>query len=334
MRAFLKKWWKFCLSVAIIAFVVWNRLEARVQESNVKRYEVKRQDLQQRLTLTGTVNADDDAILKFQTGGRLSWIGVKTGDIVRAYQAVASLDQRDVENQLQQQLNLYMKTRWDFEQLKDDKEGMIIDDRLKRILEKSQFDLNNSVLTVELRALAVEYATLVSPIAGVVTRVDMPVAGVNISSSQSIEVVSPTSVYVSVLADQTEVTQLRNAMKADIVFDAFPSEHIEGTVRSVAFSPKAGETSTVYEVKLTLAVTSETYKYRLGMTADVNFVTSEKKDVLAIPGEFVKEENGTKYVLTWKDNKKEKTTVDVGQESDDLVEITSGLSEGQTIVEK
>lgn len=227
-----------------------------------------------------------------------------------------------------------MKTRWDFEQLKDDKKDELIDDRLKRILEKSQFDLNNSVLAVELRSLAVEYATLATPIAGIVTRVDMPVAGVNINSSQAIEVINPVSVYISVLADQTEVTQLQKDMKADIVFDAYPSEHMEGLITSIAFSPKAGETSTVYEAKLTLNTANDTYKYRLGMTADVNLITSQRKGVLAIPTNFIKEDNGVTYVLKSVDTKKEKITVELGNESDNLTEITKGLSEGNVIWEK
>lgn len=334
MKNLIRKWWKFSLILAILALIVWNRLNVQRSAASIPRYQVKRQDLKQTLTLTGTVQADANAFLHFQTGGRLAWIGVATGDTVSAYQSVASLDQRDVENALQQQLNLYMKTRWDFEQLKDDKKDFIIDDRLKRILEKSQFDLTNSVLAVELRSLAVEYAALITPVPGVVTRVDMPVAGVNISSSQVIEVVNPTSVYVSVLADQTEVTQLKTGIGADVVFDAYPSEHVEGTITSIAFSPKEGETSTVYEVKLALATTNDTYTYRLGMTADVTFITSEKKDVLAIPSNFVKEENGAKYVLKSVGNKKEKISVDVGQETDDLVEITKGINEDDVVVEK
>ncbi|OGG29703.1 hypothetical protein A2971_00500 [Candidatus Gottesmanbacteria bacterium RIFCSPLOWO2_01_FULL_46_21] len=331
MKAFFRTWWKFTLMLSILAGIVANHLITSRNEASIASYQVKRQDLTQTLTLTGTVNADQDAILKFQTGGRLAWIGVKAGDTVRAYQGLASLDQRDVENTLKQQLNLYMKTRWDFEQLKEDNASKIIDDRLKRILEKSQFDLNNSVLSVELRALAVEYATLVSPVSGIVTRVDMPVAGVNINASQAIEVVNPESMYVSVLADQTEVGQLQKGMKADVIFDAYPSEHIGGMITSVAFTPKAGETSTVYEAKLILAATNDTYKYRLGMTSDVNFVTSEKKDVLAIPTSFVKEEKDKKYVFKSVGAKKEKITVQVGQESDDLIQIVSGLTQGDVI---
>lgn len=334
MKNILRKWWKFGTILLVLAFIVWNRLSATRNAASIQSYQVKRQDLKQTLTLTGTVNADAQAFLHFQTGGRLAWIGVKTGDTVGAYQGIASLDQRDVENALQQQLNLYMKTRWDFEQLKDDKKDLIIDDRLKRILEKSQFDLNNSVLAVELRNLAIEYASLVTPISGVVTRVDMPVSGVNISSSQIIEVVDPASVYLSVLADQTEVTQLQKGMKADIVFDAYPSEHVEGTVTSIAFSPKEGETSTVYEVKLTLATTNDAYKYRLGMTSDVDFITRQKKDALAIPSSFVKQDKGTKYVWKVDKNKKEKTAVELGEETDSLVEVTHGLSQGDVIVEK
>src|SRR3972149_2503987 len=94
------------------------------------------------------------------------------------------MDMREVQKNLENELKDYAKQRNDFEnrlQVAYDARPLIIDDRVRRILEKDQWDLDKAVLDVELKALAVEYSTLVTPIAGIVTHVDTPVAGVNIT---------------------------------------------------------------------------------------------------------------------------------------------------------
>ena len=81
---------------------------------------VKRGDLKQELTISGTVDAEEKVTLRFKTSGRLSWVGVKEGDYVKKYQAIASLDQRELKKTLQKELNDYMNERWDFDQSQED----------------------------------------------------------------------------------------------------------------------------------------------------------------------------------------------------------------------
>lgn len=105
MKPLFRKWWKFVLTLLVLAAFAGNHLIALRNAASIESYQVKRQDLTQTLTLTGTVNADQDALLRFQTGGRLAWINVTSGDTVSAYQGLAGLDLQDVENALKQQLN-------------------------------------------------------------------------------------------------------------------------------------------------------------------------------------------------------------------------------------
>lgn len=330
LKKILKRRW--VIVALVVLLILWSRFVGGKPSDKPRSYTVSRQNLRQTLTLSGTVQADEKATLRFQTSGRLAWLGVKPGDKINAYQTVASLDQREVQKKLERTLNSYLKTRWDFEQLQDDYESKILSDAIKRILEKSQFDLNTSILDVELQHLAVEFSNLISPIAGVVTHVIPEVAGVNVTpTSAEIEVVNPNSMYLSVLADQAEVIQLKDGITTDIIFDAYPSEHIEGTITTIGFSPKPDETSTVYEVKIKLATTNDSYRYRLSMTADSTFILKETQNVLTIPSQFVSQEGDKSYVYTMVRGRREKTEVTLGEEGEELIEITSGLKEGDVV---
>ena len=339
----IKRYW-YIFAIIIVIFIIGSRQYLVASKKSAvtpkeRTYTVKRDTLKESLTLTGKIDAYEKATLNFQTSGRLAWVGVNTGDAVKKYQAIASLDQRDVKKKLDKYLNTYLKNRWTFEQSKDDNESTVdigitreIRDRAKRLIDETQFDLNNSVLDVELQDLALQYSTLVTPIEGVVTRVDTPSAGVNINAlTQSFEIVNPKSIYLSVLADQTEVTKLTTGMSGEIVFDAYPDLTQHGTITSISFSPKLGETSTVYEAKIKLPIDNSDFKYRIDMTADATFVTKEKPDVLAVPLTSIKEESGKKYVQKKVGGKKEKVEITTGEETDTVAEVTSGLAPGDVI---
>lgn len=203
---------------------------------------------------------------------------------------------------------------------------------VKRIVEKSQFDLNNSVLNVELQDLALEYSRLWTPIEGLVTKVDAPDAGLNITpTGAEFSVVNPKSIYFVATADQSEVTKIKVGMEGEISLDSYPDQKLTGKIVNIGFVPRSGESSIVYEIKIPLGLDNSEYKYRLGMTGDISFVMSEKADVLALPSKYIKTEGGKKYVWAQKNGKREKVYIEVGENIDGNIEIKSGLTEGAVI---
>jgi multidrug resistance efflux pump len=113
---------------------------------------------------------------------------------------------------------------------------------------------------------------LISPIAGIITRLDQPHAGVNIPYTAVIGVVDPQSLYFEVTADQTEVIQIAEGEKVKVTLDSFPEEVFTGRVDRIDFFPKTDEASTVYRVKIFLDnFDNSQLRYRLGMTGDVEF---------------------------------------------------------------
>lgn len=332
MSRFMKKFWLLSIIIVFVAFGLGKQFFAPSESTN-KTFIVQKQNLKKTLTLAGKIDAKEKVTLRFQTSGILLWLGVQEGDTVRKYQTIARLDTRSVRKNLDKQLNFYMKTRWDFEQTKDDYEGSIVTDKIKRILEKSQFDLNNSVLDVELQHLAVDFSKLTTPIAGIVTKVMPNVSGINITPTNAeIEVINPASLYLSVSADQTEVIQLQDHAKATIVFDAFPDSVIEGSIDRISYAPTEETAGTVYSMWITFPLPSDQNKsYRLGMTADVEFILEQKPDVLAVPESAILRENSKTYVLKNHLGKTQKIEVTLGKEFDGMQEVLSGLSEGDVI---
>src|SRR3989344_6512971 len=99
MLKIIKKRWYLILGLfLIVGFVYYQRYTAQIKAKKEKStYTVKRQTLRDDLSLSGEIDAEEKTVLRFQTSGKLSWVGVKEGDQVKKYQTVASLDQREVQ---------------------------------------------------------------------------------------------------------------------------------------------------------------------------------------------------------------------------------------------
>lgn len=340
MKSFIKKRWYLILAViGIVIYFIVRQNATNLATKKENKFTVTKQNLKEYLSLSGEIDADEKATLRFQTSGRLAWVGVKEGDVVKKYQSVASLDQRDIKNRLNKYLNTFVKNRLTFEQTHDDNWNRQYDlsesirKSAQRTLEESQYDLNNSVLDVELQNLSLEYSNLWSPIDGIVTRVESPFAGVNTTPTQAeIDIVNPKTIYFLATADQTEVINIKEKLKGKISMDSYSDKEIDAKIINIGLTPKTGETSTVYKVKIALDPNKiDISRFKLGMTGDASFLVKEKNNVLAVPSQFIKDNNGKKYVWTKKTDKRQKTYIKTGGEIDDNTIILFGLEEGETI---
>lgn len=344
LKKLKKRWFKLptrfryalILALIILSIILVRNLTGREGKSKLETAKVTRGKLSETLTLSGTISASEKVSLKFQTGGRLVWVGVKQGDYVRRYQSIASLDQRELKKTLEKKLNDYLANRYTFDQTTiDDYKDKVLTDTIKRLKDKAQLSLNNAVLDVQLQTIVKEYANLQTPIEGIVTKANPEIAGSNVTSTNAeYEIVNPKSIYFSATADQNEVVKLKEGETGTLVLDAFEEATLSGAIKKISFTPKTDESSTVYEVFFTLDDKNLLPKLRLGMTGDLTFITAEKNNVLYLPMRFVKEKDSQKYVYQLQNGKKEKKIVQTGLETDENVEITTGLSEDNQVAQE
>jgi len=325
-------------------FLVTHRLLAQNAKS-VGKYNSKkdkivtpvRQNLENLLTLTGSIAALNQADLRFQSSGRLVWVGVKEGDTVKKGQAIASLDKTELQKQYRKYMNDYLTNRWDFEDTqntyKTTREKYLVTDEIKRILERANFSLDNAVLDVEIKDIALKNAVLTSPIAGLVTYVEQPHSGVNITpTTATFTIIDPDSLYFKSEIDQEDVTKVRLHQPATVRLDSFPDKTFESEITYISFTPVTGQTSTVYQLRFTLPVDNQNQLYRLGMDGDAVVSLDQATDALTIVTDAVFEENSKKYVYLLRADQLEKTEVTTGIETDTTIEIRSGLSSSDQVV--
>lgn len=348
---FIKKHLKKIIIIVIVLFISGfsiYKANASTKTSEISKFNEKketvvspkRETIKEEITLTGSVDASTKANLQFQTSGQLAWVGVKVGDKVKKYQAIASLNKEVLKKQLQADFNTYRSALATFDDTQDDykteKDNLTLTDDMKRILVRSQNTLDNSVINYELQDLAIKYATLTSPINGIVTDVEQPNSGVNITpASATFSIIDPTSIYFKAQIDQEDVTRVKVGDKTTITLDSFPNKNFESEVTYISFTPVSGQTSTVYEIRFKLVGNdNQDISYRLGMDGDAVISLRQVENALTLPADAVRQDKDETYVLikTADNQILTKKTVKTGIETDDTIEILEGLSENDQVV--
>ncbi|MBU1327429.1 efflux RND transporter periplasmic adaptor subunit [Patescibacteria group bacterium] len=159
MKRFIRKFWKYIVVFSVLALIGgiwWTRRAKQQTASAITTAHVKQETFIKTISSSGKTKADRSVSLKFQTSGKLTWVGIKEGDTVAPYQAIAALDSREVQKNLEKALRDYDKERNDFEETwrvdyNGKKPEQALTDTVKRILEKNQWNLERAVLDVELK---------------------------------------------------------------------------------------------------------------------------------------------------------------------------------------
>lgn len=287
------------------------------------------------LTLTGSIDASEYAPLRFQNSGKLVWVGVKIGNKVKKGQAIASLDKAELQKSLQTQYNNYRSQLSQFWDTQDKYKDVVVSDTVQRILNRTQYSLDNSVISYEIADMAIKESTLVSPINGVVVAVDQPLSGTNITpASATFTIINPESIFLKAEIDQDQVSKIKVGQKAVLTIDAFPEQTFDSEITYIAFTPVAGESSTVYEVRFKVPVQNKDLSYRIGMNGDATVTLDQKDNTIVVSLDALNDDNGKSFVWIKNGNSLAKKYVETGIENDTEVEILSGLDKNDQIVIK
>lgn len=329
----------YLTGAALVFFAVLIAVKlARGGQKEINTATVAKKGLIQVVSASGEVKAEQKLTLKFQTSGLLSWVGVKEGDWVKKWQAVAKLDTYELERDLINELRDYSKERADFEEeyrvtYREQTPYTALTDTVRRILEKNQWDLDKAVTDVEIAHEAVKLATMITPIEGIVTHIDVPIAGVNITpATATFTIANPALMVFEAEIDEVDIGKIRLGQTASLTLDAYPEEAIAGEVAKIAFQSVAtsgGGTAFLVEVILPENINQ---KFRVGMNGDLDIVVDQKENVLVVPSEAVRYENGQAFVAIWENKQSKTVRVTTGLETENNIEIIEGLNENQLVV--
>jgi membrane fusion protein, macrolide-specific efflux system len=174
-------------------------------------------------------------------------------------------------------------------------------------------------------------APLVAPLDGVIISRDVE-PGQSVTSADPVLVMSD-RLIVKAQVDETDIARIKVAQQAEINLDAFPDNRIPAKVAHVAYEARSVNSVTVYFVEVLPAKVPEFM--RSGMTANVTFTVSRREDVLVLPAEAVRKEDGRDVVLRPNPEgrgRPARAEIKTGITDGKKVEILDGLAEGDKVL--
>jgi len=196
-----------------------------------------------------------------------------------------------------------------------------------------QAQVSQAEAQVNLYQNQISQARIVSPADGQISKINKKVGELVQPVLQDVVMTivpaAPYKIEVDVYEEDIVEVNIDNPVEISLI--AFPDKTFTGRVVSIDPAEKVVDGVVYYEVTINFDETPEGIKP--GMTADVVIRTAEKENVLTVPKDAVQTKDGQKTVEVFKDNDIEERQVEIGLKgSNDMVEIVSGLQEGEKVI--
>jgi HlyD family secretion protein len=297
------------LVVVIAALLIlkpFRKKEAAVTFDTVK---VERGTITTIVTATGTIEAITTVNVGTQVSGILQHVYVDFNDNVKKGQLLAKLDETPLRTQLDQsqsqvdqaqaQLNLQEST---FRRLKPLYEKNLIAqsdyDQALFNYENSKASLSNSKSALARSKVNLDYATITSPIDGVVLNravEEGQTVAASFSTPTLFTIVNDlTQMEVQTSVDEADIGKVQEGQRVEFTVDAYTDLKFEGIVAQVRLQPVT--TNNVVTYVVILRAPNPDKKLRPGMTASATIYVEEKSNALTLSGKAVRFTPNTEYM--------------------------------------
>ncbi len=304
---------------------------------------VARRTLVDDLVLRGTIGAipNQDVKVSALVPGRVNTVTIAEGDTVKEGQVIAELDRRPLEDQRRQAAAAVEQAKAQVENarlnLQRDQQlfergiaaGKEVEDaRAQMASGQAALEQANAALNTAERQI--DRAQVRSPIAGqVVKRMVSVGEQVDGTAAQPIaEIANTDRVELAANLPAEHLSRVKVGQAVVVSTDAYPGRTFAGAVLAIA--PAVDATTNAALVRVRIA--NAEHLLKVGLFAEAHVQLAQHADALVVPTPaLVRDAKGAVvYVVTG--DTAQRTEVKVGLEKPDIVEILSGVKEGQIVL--
>ncbi|MEH7107324.1 efflux RND transporter periplasmic adaptor subunit [Bacillus sp. JJ1764] len=171
---------------------------------------------------------------------------------------------------------------------------------------------------------------ITAPAGGTITSVSVK-AGERVTSGLTVaHLTNYTDLQTVVQVDELDIPKVKVGQTASLTISAYPDTTYTGKVTAVADEGSSESGSSTFDVTIHI---DNPANLKVGMSSEASILTDSKDQALYVPVDAVHTSNNEKYVIVTSGNTStsEQKTVKTGIANDEYVEITEGVSEGETV---
>lgn len=139
---------------------------------------------------------------------------------------------------------------------------------------------------------------------------------------------------VVVALDEKNFAPLQLKQPVQLIADAWPEQTVPGIVNFIAPAVDSGRGTIDVHISVLADTTNERKAFLQGMTVSANIIAAERERTLVLPNDYLlSNSNGQTQVLRWENGAVNAVNVQLGLRNMTHSEITSGLAEGDIVVQ-
>lgn len=312
--------------------------------ARVTVFKVSKQQISEKLTFTGVIEAWQTMNIMPEIGGRIAKIYVEEGDRVQKGQLLAELDTRATRLQMEQAEAAVAVAQANYNDAEKNKERMerLIQEnavseqqyeKVRLAFEAAQAQLDQAKAALNLAKYNLDVSIMEAPFSGVVASknaevgdVINPMMGGFSPTSGVVTLMDFSRVKIEADVSQQDAVRIKKGQPASMVVSALPERSFPGRVSVVNLT--ADPATKKFHVEVT--VDNPELLLRPNTFGEIMIEVSSHDDALVIPQNAILE---NKYVfIVNEDNTVRKQDVDLGLENTKMVEILSGVQLGDRVV--
>jgi len=336
--------------LVMVAVAFWGNSFLRGKQESNNTWEtasVTRRNIGYTVLATGIIKPKVGA--EVRVGSRVSGIVQRlyanVGDQVQQGQLLAQLDPIELQARYDQGKAVLddAKANLEYTKVELQRQRLLL---MERVIAQSEFDLaersfqvaearfNQAKANLEFAQVQLDYTRISAPISGVIASVSTQegeTVAASFSAPTFVNIIDLKRLEVWAYVDETDIGRIQEGQRAIFTVDTYSDTDFEGKV--TAIYPKAAIQNNVVNYITTIEITNMKGKIlRPEMTTSVTIFLDRRENVLAVPNNAVKREQGKKIVYVLADGQTEKRPVKVGWKDSRYTEIVSGLSEEETVI--
>ena len=278
-------------------------------------------------TYTGTapIEAFAEADVIAKVDGEVRELHVEEGDMVSTNQVLATLDGDRLRLELSESQARLKKMQRDFQRNKElQDKGLISQGDFERI----QYDLEALEASFNLASLELDYTQIRAPIDGVVSERYLKLGNTIKTGDPVFRITNFDPLVAYMFVPEREFHQIAAGQPVQIDIDAMPEAPVVATVTRISpiVDPDTGT------FKITIEIPAAEHGIKPGMFGRMNVVYDKHENVLQVPRSAILETAGETFIFVVNDEIGIRTPVETGFSSNGMVEITSGLTDGQSVI--
>jgi membrane fusion protein (multidrug efflux system) len=278
-------------------------------------------------TYTGTapIEAFAEADVIAKVDGEVRELHVEEGDMVEKGQILATLDGDRLRLELSESQARLKKLQRDYERNQELQEkGLISEGDFERI----QYDLESLQASFNLASLELDYTQIRAPLTGVVSERYLKLGNTIKTGEPVFRVTSLDPLVTYMHVPEREFRQIAAGQPVHIEVDALEDMHVVATVTRV--SPIVDPATGTF--KITIELDGAAQGIKPGMFGRMNIVYDSHKNVLQVPRSAIIESANDTSVFVVENEIGIRRVVETGFSSNGMVEIISGLDDGENVI--